>query len=93
MKNNVDALEAGGSTCHECTSKHEFENLHIRHCCWEKIICHEDGYEDKKMKQKKYMRNNKKKVFNSINFDYKKVAAEKNQLELKVEEQQSKIKH
>ena len=26
MKNNVDALEAGGSTCHECTSKDGFEN-------------------------------------------------------------------
>ena len=44
------------------------------------------------MKKKKYMRNNKK-VFNSMKLDYKRVAEENNELELKVKEQQGNIKH
>ena len=53
IRNKVDALEAGGSTCHECTSRNEFEKRK------KKIIVAKEQLIIKKDKENKEMKKNK----------------------------------
>ena len=90
LKEEVDALEAGGSNCHECTLKDQvIDNKEDLLKKKEKEIM----VEDKKKKDFKKQLDNQRKIVQDMKHNYEKAIEENNDLKTKLEEKDDDIKH